>query len=225
MCVYFLSPGTSEYIVGGYSVGYCGEMRNVLLIARATKATCALNECLLEKNILANYKVLGAYDTVRTLSEPIGKISSIDAEKVRDIVYIHNTAGRTDPSETWGTLVKPVKFPHCKRLLTVYDRAVYGNVDGAFEEAHDAMLDRILLNQDLHSLHVFCDPRAVCSNDPKTTPFDVNFATRLFKLLNPNGADLVSGTWINVTESASGDGRAIAGVMTGGIKLPLGATI
>ena len=98
-------------------------------------------------------------------------------------------------------------------------------MNGAFQEAHDTMLDRIRLSQDLHSLHVFCDPRAVSSNDPRTTPFDVNFASRLFELLNPSGADLASGTWINITESASGDGRAIAGVMTGGIKLPLGATI
>ena len=191
-----------------------------MLIARASKATCVLNDCLVE--------ALGAHSTkfkrFNVISSCIEHSNFADVTDVHDLVYLHNEIGGTGRTDTWGRLLAPpVEFPQCKRILTVYNRRTTEG-KGTFEESHNMMLNHFRLHEDHHSLHVFCDTR-VLSQD-KRTPFDMNFAARLCELLDPDkGVSLMSGTWINLTESAAGDGRAIAGVMTGGVKLPLGATV
>ena len=103
----------------------------------------------------------------------------------------------------------------------MYERGMC--MDKQFEDAHSVMLNRVRLHKEVHPLHVFCASR--CLLNEKRIPYDINFAVRLCELLGPEQLGLMPGTWINMTQSASGDGRAIAGVMTGGSKLPLGATV
>jgi len=97
----------------------------------------------------------------------------------------------------------------CERVLAVHDRALAPVTAAAAAAAASG---------GPHLIRVFCDGGLLGSGAP--TQFSIDMARRLTQWLGAGGTKLPSGSCVNITNL---NGRAVAGVMTGGAKMPLGA--
>jgi hypothetical protein len=107
-----------------------------------------------------------------------------------------------------------------KRLVTVHDRALHSPSQPIIR-----VPQHLLATTTTHMTHVFTDSELLVGGSPgETSRYAQSLAERLVGLLCLQGENsrLPSGTYVN---AANLNGRAVCGVITGGSKEPLGATV
>jgi hypothetical protein len=122
-----------------------------------------------------------------------------------------------DQSDLQETIQNLQMDPAWKRVVTVHDRALHSPSRPIIAQPFPATT---------HVTHVFTDAELLVGGSApgETSYYAQSLAQRLLGLLclSDENSRLASGTFVN---AANLNGRAVCGVITGGSKEPLGATV
>ena len=139
-----------------------------------------------------------------------------DLRDISRVVYFHNelSARQGDTSSgvvTFDEFYLIAERLKLRRALSIYPRYPYSSHQSTNTPTGKT-----------HYLHVFCDEGIL--GQSSSTLFLEHFSSRVVGWLTEESSLLRSGAFINVTENVS-NGNCVAGVISGGAKLPLGAQV
>ena len=179
-----------------------------LLLKRYPEST---GLCNLVKNVLLTRNC-------EVVSVTVDGVDSTDLRNVSRVVYFHNKLSAHQGGARSGAITLDEFYRITERLklpraLSIYPRSEIPRYPYSSQSP---------TNGKTHYLHVFCDEGIL--GPSSSTLFLEHFSSRVVDWLTEDSSMLRSGTFINVTENVS-NGNCVAGVISGGAKLPLGAQV